>query len=221
MMRGHPRRAAACLLALLIAATCLAGGARAETTTVVTGGFTTTDAGAFTASIAAKPSSGGCEAAAPGEPSFGAFVVDAVGEGNGVVPRPIDLCLSYTDTQAERGSFTVQIKIDSFELRTGQIPTFEGADQAHFQIPNRYLVLTTVGAVTPTGTPPANRGTLTAVAADQGRTFDQGPLQIATAGGSSGSGTAVQELNLTLNIPAGVYPGNYVSLITVETVTES
>lgn len=215
------RRCLFCLLALVFAAACFGAEAAAESTTVVTGGFTTTDVGVFVASVAAKPPGGSCAAPASGDPSFGSFAVNAVGDDHGVAPSPIDLCVSYTDTQSTRGAMTILIRIDSFELRTQDIPTFEGADQAHFQIPNRYLVLTTVGAVTPTGVPPENGGTLTAETGDQTRTFDQGALAIATTGGESGSGTAVQELDLTLNIPAGVYPGQYRSLITIETVTGS
>ncbi len=186
-------------------------------------GFTTTEAGVFSVRIAAELA-GGCAAATIDNPSFGPFSVDAVGVADGVAPSPLDLCIAYTDTETGRGAFTVQIKIDSFELKTDQIPTFDGADQVNFQIPNRYLVLDTVGDIVSTNasdnTPTADPGTLSSVTANQGGAFDTGPFTIAMAGGTKGSGMATQELHLTLNIPAGVYPGEYDSVITIETVAE-
>ena len=209
-----------CLLGLVIAAHPLVDSVGADSTVTVTGGFTTADAGVFSVGVAVKPESGGCAGVTPVNPSFGTVTVDAVGGPGGVVAASLGLCLVYTDTEATRGAFTVEIMIDSFELRSDQIPAFEGADQAHFQIPNRYLVLDSIGALSPSGAPPVDGGTLTAAPTpSQTATFDRGPFAIATAGGASGSGTATQELHLVLNIPAGVYPGEYDSTITIETFT--
>jgi hypothetical protein len=218
-----PRRRAVqfifCLLGLMLAAPSFVGSVAAESTdVVVTGGFTTTEAGVFKVGIAAMPAEGGCAAATTVDPAFGPFAVDAVGVANGVTPSPLRLCVAYTDTETNRGALKVQVKIDNFKLNPNLIPNSYGADQVDFQIPNRYLVLDSVGAITATGTPPADPGTLTAETDGVGETFDKGPVTIATAGGDKGSGTAIQELNLTLNIPAGVYPGEYDSIITIETV---
>lgn len=189
----------------------------ADGTVSVTGGFSTTEAGVFTVSLIAKPASG-CQGAQDGSQDFGSFVVDAIGQQDGVAPEPISLCVLYTDTKADRGPFTVQLSIDSFELKADQTPTFEGADQAHFQIPNRYLVLSTVGRVTG-GNTDQGVGVVSDVQADAGHDFSSGPLQIAAVAAGTGTVSSVQELGMTLNVPAGVYPGEYDSTITVETYT--
>ncbi len=206
-----------CLLGSPITTVSLVNSVAAASTVTVTGGFSTTDAGVFTVGLWAKPDSG-C-GVAPSDPAgFGPFDVDAVGESDGVTSRPLNLCVNYTDTQAERGPFTVQLKIDSFELKADQVPTFDGADEAHFQIPNRYLELSTVGSITGESSDPGV-GAMTAVTADQGQNFSDGPLAIASVAAGTGSGSPQQDLTMTLNIPAGVYPGEYDSTITVETYT--
>jgi hypothetical protein len=205
-------------LTLTLVSPLLARSVAADEATVVTGGFATTEAGVFSVGVAAMPDSGDCADVVAGDGALGSFSVDAVGEGGGVVSRPLTLCLTYVDGEASRGSFTVQMSIDNFELRSDQIPTFENSEIAHFQIPNRYLALTAVGDIKPTGAPPVGDGTLDAVKIDQNRPFSLGAVTIARAGGSSGTGASFQRIDLTLNIPAGVYPGEYDSVVTIETV---
>jgi hypothetical protein len=217
MLRIRAAQLIPCVLALMVAASVLASSSLAESTATVTGGFTTAEAGVFTVGLSAKPDSG-CAAAPVGAPVFGPFVVDAVGVSNGVTPEPIDFCVLYTDTQAGRGPFTVQLSIGSFELKADQVPTFDGADQAHFQIPNRYLVLSTIGQVTGGSVEPGV-GPVSDVQADAGGNFSSGSLRIASVAQGMGSGSPTQELGMTLNVPAGVYPGEYDSTITVETYT--
>lgn len=179
------------------------------TEVIVTSEFTTVDVGSFAASLSLKTETG-----CGGDLDYGAFDVDAVGSASGVTPVSLAFCVHYEDTGAERDAFSVQLKIDSFELDSE--PAFDGAQVAHFQIPNRYLILTSVGDVTGGAT-----DTLRADRSDLNMSFSGATsgLRIAAADPGPGVISAEQEIELTLNIPAGVFPGVYTSTITVETVT--
>lgn len=182
------------------------------------GGFSTADDGVFSVTLSPMPPEG-CDSSIAGNLAFGPYVVDAKGARDGVTPVSLKLCVAYTDTQRMRGPFVVQLRIPSFELPIDQRPTFDGADSAHFQIPNRYLVLTNVDAITGGSTSPGT-GALAESSEAVGETFaNDGPLPIAHADAGSGVISAKQEIEMTLNIPAGVFPGTYTTTITVETVT--
>lgn len=214
MPRRRPVRLVGYMLGLLITLQWFVVPASADTSEiVVTGGFSTTDVGSFSVSLT-KKTTNGCG----GDLDYGGFDVDAVGLASGVTPAPVVFCVDYADTQVARDAFSVQMKISSFELSF--VPEFEGSDEVHFQIPNRYMVLTSVGDVTG-GSEENGVGTLSADSSEETLNFagESTARRIANAAAGSGVISAQQEIGLTLNIPAGVYPGVYTSTIIVETVT--
>jgi len=180
---------------------------------VVTGEFATNDVGMFGVSLSIKTASG-----CGGALEFGAFAVDAIGTMNGATAVAVEFCVDYVDTAVHRDAFAVQIKIDDFIL--SEIPSFEGSAEANFQIPNRYLTLTSVGDITGGSSGPGI-GALSADQSDESLGFSGATAgrRIAQAAPGSGVDSAKQEIELTLSIPAGVYPGTYTSTILVETVT--
>jgi hypothetical protein len=185
-------------------------GVRAEDTVNLDVTFSTSDVGTFAVTLLGT---GG------DEPSFGTVELDA--DLDEVVSA--ELTLEYTDTVLERGGGDVFLSIDSFEP-VDPVPPFEGSDQVHFQIPNRYLILTDVGMVEPTTTPDACSipvGAITANESDEGATFDNGvPRIVANVAEGCGVGTASQPIELTLTVPAGVYPTAYSATVTIETTIE-
>jgi hypothetical protein len=185
-------------------------GALAESTEVViTGGVSTTDAGEFGIELRRKGETG-----CGGDLAFDGIEIDAVGGANGLTTVELAVCVAYQDTRVDRGAFTVLIRVSDFELRDA--PGFEGAETAHFQIPSRYLSLTEVGAVSG-GVTGDGVGEIAADPSDESSTFEGGAtLRIAAAAAGSGFFNAEQELILTLAVPAGVYPGDYLATITVE-----
>lgn len=132
------------------------------------------------------------------------------------VPVTIILELTYTDTLTSRSNGDVSLSATTF-FPEQPVPPFTGSDQVDFQIPDRYLVLTTVGDIIsmPTCT---GAGAITASKDAQGTSFDGGgPLKIAAVTEGCGVGEATQSLTLTLTIPAGVYPTTYATVLTIET----
>ena len=194
-----------CLLALLISTTqvVIAEGPVTQDVQV-----TVADAGEFTVTLQAT--------AGEGEPTFGEVPLDALSD----VDRTITVELRYTDTHTQRSSGDVSLQATTF-LPVEAVPPFTGSDQVEFQIPDRYLILTDVGDVTanPTCT---GAGAITAATEAKGVSFDGGgPLTIATVAEGCGVGEATQSIDLTLTIPAGVYPTTYVAVLTVETTVSA
>jgi hypothetical protein len=171
--------------------------------------FSATEAGVFsvamTATVASDPV------------TFGSVSVDA----DLTVPVTQDFVLNYTDTLSSRSAGIVTLSFTSFEPET-PVPPFVGSDQVHFQIPNRYLVLTNVGPVSVSPeSPPCTMGNITEYTGDEGQNFDVGlARQVSTVETGCGIGSATQPITLTLNVPGGVYPTTYVATVTIETTVE-
>lgn len=182
---------------------------RADETVTQDVTVTIADAGAFTVSLRAVDGS---------DPTFGTVGVDAVTDH--VASQAF--VLEYTDTYIERGAGDVMLAIASFEPDS-PVPPFLGSDQADFQIPNRYLTLSEVGEVetAPDG-PNCSAGPIAAVHSVEGQSFDLGqPRTVATVAAGCGVGSASQPIELTLTVPAGVYPTTYSAAVTIETAVES
>ena|GEM_PF-3613844 len=186
-----------------------AGSALADESTFVEVTFSVQDAGTFGVTMSAININ---------DPlSFGTVGVDA--DQDQSVSQ--SFLLTYTDTLITRGAGEVSISFESFEPVT-PVPAFPGSEFAHFQIPNRYLVLDTVGdvVVAPYG-PNCVAGPISATTDFVGENFDNGvSRQVAQVESGCGVGTANQEIVLTLVVPAGVYPTSYSASVTIETTVQ-
>jgi hypothetical protein len=198
-----------CFFVLLLSSVALTAAQSTETQDVL---VTLVDDGEFTISLGRADS----EQIA----SFGTIPVDAVED----VTKSITLELHYTDTHVNRSGGQVTLSASVF-LPTSPIPSFPGSSDAVFQIPDRYLVLQQIGAVnveTPSDCDPL--GAISApsnVSEIQGTSFDgETPLVIAEVTEGCGVGQATQEIELSLTVPAGVYPTEYASVLTIETTVD-
>lgn len=173
---------------------------------------TFTDDGEFTVSLGAPE---GEEA-----PSFGVVPLDALDD----ISRTMQLELTYTDTHTDRSGGEVSLSATSF-LPDPPVPPFAGSDEVDFQIPDRYLVLTSIGQVEAEADVecehPGSITVPTNAAEIEGLSFDGDvPLTVATVTEGCGVGTATQTIELTLTVPAGVYPTEYTAILTVETTVD-
>jgi hypothetical protein len=186
-----------------------AGLARAdeETTTDVT--IRTTEAGEFTIALrSANPDD---------PPTFGNVALDADSDQH----LTKDLVLDYVDTFTQRGPGDVSLTISSFEPAS-PVPTFEGSDQVHFQIPNRYVTVSDVGEALPDAPPNPCDGAINPVVSDLNSSYEAGgPFRVAHVDAGCGVGRASQSISLALTVPAGVYPTTYSATITIETTVDS
>ncbi len=170
------------------------------------------DAGEFSVLLQAIDDGG-----QPADPTFGTVSLDALDD----VPVTLNLQLTYTDTQTERGSGAISVSATSF-LPVSPVPPFAGSDQVEFQIPDRYLELTTIGEIdldtSGQSCQDPELGAIIASTGAEGHSFDGGGnLKIAEVAAGCGTGSATQTIGLTLTVPAGVYPTEYSATITVET----
>jgi hypothetical protein len=176
----------------------------AEETVSIEVTFSTEEVGEFSVSLRSADNAA---------PAFGTVLLDADQD----VTVAQDFVLDYTDTLTDRGPGYVSLSIESFEPET-PVPPFPGSDQVHFQIPNRYLTLSDVGEVVDAGGTSCAAGPITAYTDEEGLNFDIGtPRRVAEVAGGCGVGSASQPIELTLTVPAGVYPTTYVATVTIET----
>lgn len=205
------KRAVVVWIAVLLAVGGRFGADASSPEVVISGGASITDVGEFGIALT-KSSNGSCS----GDLSYGDIELDSIGADSGVIPIEIAICVSYQDTRVDRDAFSVQISISDFELQ--EIPEFEGSEAAHFQIPNRYLTLTDVGDISG-GAVGDGTGEIAADSGDESSNFaGSSALRIAAAAAGSGFLDAEQEITLTLAVPAGVYPGDYLATITIEVI---
>src|SRR3954451_15215474 len=122
-----------------------------EVTTDVT--ITTTEVGELTVALHST------EADDP--PTFGDVALDADTDQH----LSKNLVLDYVDTLTQRGPGDVSLTISSFEP-TSPVPSFDGSDQVHFQIPNRYITVSDVGEVLPDSRPDSCAGPINPLITD-------------------------------------------------------
>lgn len=208
-MLRHVISGSICVFALLCATVAFVAAAGPETQDVT---VTFTDDGDFAVAFTGTGEEGSA--------SFGVVELDALDD----VSRTIELELSYTDTHTDRGGGDVTLSATSF-FPDEPVPPFPGSDLVDFQIPERYLALTSIGPIEPDGTvdcaPPGSLIAPADAGQIEGATFDEGgALKIATTEEGCGVGMATQTIGLTLTVPAGVYPTDYTATLTVETTID-